>query len=98
MRDAPPPRGRMAKDISARDRMDRKLLTRRGRQLYRLRGQTVEAMFGQMKETQRADGFMMRGEQEANGEWSLHCSVHNIKKLHPESVRRGTKGTKWLQN
>ena len=98
MRDAPPPRGRMAKDISARDRMDRKLLTRRGRQLYRLRGQTVEPVFGQMKETQRADGFMMRGEQEANDEWSLHCSAHNIKKLHSESVRRGTKGTKWLQN
>ena len=98
MRDAPPPRGRMAKDISARDRMDRKLLTRRGRQLYRLRGQTVEPVFGQMKETQRADGFMMRGEQEANGEWSLHCSAHNIKKLHSESVRRGIKGTKWLQN
>ena len=98
MRDAPPPRGRMPKDISARDRMERKLLTRRGRHLYRLRGQTVEPVFGQMKETQRADCFMMRGEQETKGEWSLHCSAHNIKKLHSESVRRGTKGAKWLFN
>lgn len=98
MRDAPPPRGRMPKDMNARDRMERKLLTRRGRQLYRLRGQTVEPVFGQMKETQRADCFMMRGEQETKGEWSLHCSAHNIKKLHSESVRRGTKGAKWLLN
>ena len=98
MRDAPPPRGRCPADMSARDRMERKLLTKRGRALYRLRGQTVEPVFGQMKETQGADRFMMRGEQETKGEWSLHCSAHNIKKLHSESVRRGRKGGKWLRN
>ena len=96
MRDAPPPRGRMPRDMSARDQMERKLLTQRGRKLYRLRGQTVEPVFGQMKETQGADGFMMRGEQETQGEWNLHCAAHNIKKLHSESVRRGRKGGKWL--
>ena len=58
MRDAPPPRGRCPADMSARDRMERKLLTKRGRALYRLRGQTVEPVFGQMKETQGADRFM----------------------------------------
>jgi hypothetical protein len=98
MRDAPPPRGRMPKDMSARDQMERKLLTQRGRKLYRLRGQTVEPVFGQMKETQGADGFMMCGEQETKGEWNLHCAAHNIKKLHSESVRRGRKGGKWLLN
>ena len=98
MRDAPPPRGRMPRNMSARDQMERKLLTQRGRKLYRLRGQTVEPVFGQMKETQGADGFMMRGEQETQGEWNLHCAAHNIKKLHSESVRRGKKGGKWLLN
>ena len=98
MRDAPPPRGRMPKDLSARERMDRKLLTKRGRGLYRLRGQTVEPVFGQMKEAQRADGFMMRGKEEVRGEWSLHCAGHNLRKLHAESVRRGRKGGKWLLN
>ncbi|MFD0386573.1 transposase [Tistrella bauzanensis] len=63
MRDAPPPRGRTPRTLSARERMDRKLLTKRGRGLYRLRGQTVEPVFGQMKEIQRADGFMMRGKR-----------------------------------
>lgn len=98
MRDAPPPRGRMPSTLTARERMDRKLLTKRGRGLYRLRGQTVEPVFGQMKETQRADGFMMRGKEEAQGEWSLHCAGHNLRKLHLESVQRGRKGGKWLLN
>ena len=63
-----------------------------------LRGQTVEPVFGQMKERQGADGFMMRGEQECKGEWSLHCAAHNLRKLHRESVRRRQRGGKWLIN
>ena len=59
LRDAPPPRGRRPKAMTVRQRMERKLLTKRGRELYRLRGQTVEPVFGQMKERQGADGFMM---------------------------------------
>lgn len=98
MRDAPPPRGRMPGNLSARERMERKLLTRRGRDLYRLRGQTVEPVFGQMKGIQGADRFMMRGEEEAGGEWNLHCAAHNLRKLHSESVRQGKKGGKWLLN
>lgn len=98
MRDAPPPRGRMPKDTSPRDRMERKLLTKRGRDLYRLRGQTVEPVFGQMKETQGADRFMMRGDQETKGEWALHCSAHNFKKLHSESVRKAGTGGKQTRN
>ena len=94
MRDAPPPRGRMPTGMSARDRMERRLLTKRGRNLYRLRGQTVEPVFGQMKENQSPDRFMMRGEQETKGEWSLHCAAHNLRKLHAESVRSGRKRPK----
>ncbi|MFG1466767.1 IS1182 family transposase [Xanthobacter sp. DSM 24535] len=98
MRAAPPPRSRMPGNLSTRERMDRKLLTKRGRALYRLRGQTVEPVFGQMKEIQGADGFMMRGDEETRGEWSLHCAGHNFRKLHSESVRQGKKGGKWLIN
>jgi len=98
LRDAPPPRGRRPKAMTVRQRMERKLLTKRGRELYRLRGQTVEPVFGQMKERQGADGFMMRGEQECRGEWSLHCAAHNLRKLHRESVRRRQTGGKWLIN
>lgn len=37
MRDAPPPRGRMPKGMSARERMERRLLTKRGQALYHAR-------------------------------------------------------------
>ncbi len=61
LRDAPPPRGRMPKTMSARARMERKLRTKRGRALYRQRASTVEPVFGQMKDRQGADRFSMRG-------------------------------------
>ena len=57
--------------------------------------QTVEPVFGQMKENQGADRLMMRGDEEAKGEWSLHCSAHNLRTLQAESVRRGKEGQKW---
>jgi transposase len=81
MRDASPPRGRIPVDMTARDRMERKLLTKRGRALYKLRGQTVEPTFGQIKDGRGCDGFMRRGVKAANSEWSLICATHNLLKL-----------------
>ena len=46
----PAPRGRIPSHLSSRDRMRRKLQTRRGRQRYALRMQTVEPVFGQIKQ------------------------------------------------
>jgi transposase len=95
LRDAPPPRGRIPKGLSARGRMERKLRTKRGRAIYRQRGASVEPVFGQMKERQGADRFSMRGLGHCCGEWHLHAAVHNIRKLHRESVRRAEEGRKW---
>lgn len=92
LRDAPAPRGRMPKRLTARERMDRKLRTRRGRALYRQRGAAVEPVFGQMKDRQGADGFSMRGLERCRGEWQLHPAVHNLQKLHRDSVRRAENG------
>ena len=44
----PAPRGRIPKGLSARDRMRRKLRTKRGRKRYALRMGTVEPVFGQI--------------------------------------------------
>src|SRR6187455_1262814 len=52
LRDAPPPRGRKPNTMTARERMDRKLRTRHGRDRYRRRGASVEPVFGQMKDRQ----------------------------------------------
>ena len=81
MREAPPPRGRLPGNLSQRDRMERKLLTKRGRALYRLRGQTVEPVFGQIKDARGCGRFLRRGLGAANSEWRLICATHNLLKL-----------------
>src|SRR5215218_1812147 len=93
LRDAPAPRGRMPKGLSARGRMQRKLRTRRGRAIYRQRGASVEPVFGQMKERQGADRFSMRGLGHCRGEWHLQAATHNLRKLHRESIRRARSAT-----
>lgn len=88
LREAPAPRGRMPKSMTARERMDRKLRTKRGHALYRQRGAAVEPVFGQMKDRQDAGRFSMRGLELCRGEWQLQAAVHNLRKLHRDSVRR----------
>jgi len=88
LREAPAPRGRIPKSMTVRERMDRKLRTKRGRALYRQRGASVEPVFGQMKDRQDAGRFSMRGLELCRGEWQLQAAVHNLRKLHRESVRR----------
>ena len=77
----PAPRGRIPGHLSPRDRMRRKLQTRRGRQRYALRMQTVEPVFGQIKQGRGFRQFLLRGLEKVNGEWSLICTGHNLLKL-----------------
>ena len=77
----PAPRGRIPKHLSPRDRMRRKLQTRRGRQRYALRMETVEPVFGQIKAGRGFRQFLMRGLDKVQGEWSLICTGHNLLKL-----------------
>jgi len=75
------PRGRIPKGLSPREQMERKLLTRRGRRMYRRRGITVEPVLGQMKEGQGCRRFMRRGLLAVQSEWSLMGTTHNLLKL-----------------
>ena len=77
----PAPRGRIPSHLSARDRMRRKLHTRRGRQRYALRMQTVEPVFGQIKQGRGFRQFLLRGLEKVRGEWSLICTGHNLLEL-----------------
>jgi transposase len=77
----PPPRGRIPKDISCRDRMERRLMTKRGRATYKKRSQTVEPVFGQIKDARGCKRFNLRGLDGAAGEWKLICGTHNLLKL-----------------
>ncbi len=81
--EAPPPRGRIPKGISVRERMERKLLTKRGRATYKKRSQTVEPVFpkrralrgGQIKDARGCDRFLLKGRDGASGEWKLRCDA-----------------------
>ena len=75
-----PPRGRIPENATARDRMERKLLTKQGRDVYRQRGSTVEPVFGQMS-NRGLNRFVMRGREKVGMEWSLWSTTHNILKL-----------------
>ena len=77
----PAPRGRIPRHLSPRDRMRRKLRTKRGRQRYALRMETVEPVFGQIKAGRGFRQFLLRGLEKVNGEWSLICTGHNLLKL-----------------
>lgn len=80
-REKPVPRGRIPASLSVRERMERKLLTKRGQGLYRKRGQVVEPVFGQIKDGRRCDRFMRRGITACDSEWKLLCATHNLLKL-----------------
>ena len=88
----PAPRGRIPKDLSPRDRMRRKLQTKRGRQRYALRMGTVEPVFGQIKQGRGFRQFLLRGLEKVPGEWSLICTGHNLLKLFRFGGRARGKG------
>jgi transposase len=48
---------------------------------YRLRKQTVEPVFGQIKQARGFRQFLMRGLNKVAAEWAMLCTVHNILKL-----------------
>jgi len=75
------PRGRIPEKLSVRERMERKLLTKRGHALYKMRGILVEPVLGQVKEVQGCRRFMRRGVRAAQSEWSLMGTTHNLLKL-----------------
>jgi transposase len=51
------------------------------RSRYRLRKQTVEPVFGQIKEAKGFRQFLLRGIEKVTAEWAMVCTGHNIRKL-----------------
>lgn len=76
-----PPRGRIPKNTSVVDRMLRKLKTKEGKRTYLKRKETVEPVFGQIKEARGIRAFLLRGLEKVKAEWNLICLTHNILKL-----------------
>ena len=75
------PRGRIPKSATRRQRMARKLRTKKGRAHYARRKVIVEPVFGQLKEATGFRRFSLRGKEKVDAEWHLVCAVHNLGKL-----------------
>jgi transposase len=67
-------------------RAQAKLRTPEGQADYAIRGRTVEPVFGQIKDRQGLRQFLRRGLDNVTTEWTLACTVHNIRKLHAHRI------------
>jgi len=79
-------RGPLPKDATPKQRMARKLSTKKGQAIYARRKCIVEPVFGQIKGARGLRQLLLRGLTKARGEWSLHCLTHNLLKLHRAAV------------
>jgi len=70
-------------------RMEAKLQTEEGKEIYRQRKKIVEPVFGQIKFNLGFERFRLRGSDKAGGEWALVCLVHNIKKIYARIMAKG---------
>ena len=66
---------------SAKEKMQAKLKTAEGQQLYAQRKTIVEPVFGQIKGARGFRRFSFRGLLKIAAEWSLVCLTHNLLKL-----------------
>lgn len=78
----PPVRGRIPNDMTPKDRMRRKLSTKKGQEIYSKRKSTVEPVFGQIKQAMGLRQFLLRGYENVSAEWQIWCLSHNLLKLH----------------
>jgi hypothetical protein len=76
--DPPPP----AASADPQEHMRHRLQTAAGRALYRLRQQTVEPVFGIIKEAMGFRRFHLRGQAGVALEWTLVCVAYNRRRLH----------------
>lgn len=85
------PRGRIPKGLTRKERMRRRLKTKRGRAEYNKRKITVEPVCGQLKTVQGIRQFLLRGHAQVQNEWTLACTGHNLLKLYRAAKRKITK-------
>lgn len=75
------PQGRPPKDLTTKEKMARKLRTKKGRAEYARRKAIVEPPFGQIKHCRGFRQFLLRGLKQMQCEWKLVCLTHNLLKV-----------------
>lgn len=87
-RENDPAAGRELSRLPATAAAQQRLRTEQGAALYAQRGQTVEPVFGQLKDRRGLRRFSRRGLANVNAELTLAAIVHNIVKLHRGAAPR----------
>lgn len=98
MKRNPTPRGGpgpLPEDASLFHRMDRKVASEAGRDLYAKRQKIIEPVFGQIKEARGARRFQRLGLAAAQAEWQLIAATHNLLKLFRKAQRNPTAVPYW---
>jgi len=83
---SPPPLSPPPKDATVSERMRYKLKLPENRARYRKREQSVEPVFGQIKEARGLRQFLLRGLNKVSALWQLECAAHNLLKLYRAGV------------
>jgi transposase len=68
-------------EATAKEVMAHRLKTQMGKELYKLRKQTVEPVFGIIKEVMGFRRFLLRGRVKVGLEWTLVCVSYNLKRM-----------------
>ena len=74
-------------DADFHDKMKYRTSTAAGRALYKLRQQTVEPIFGIIKEAMGFRRFSLPGHAKVSLEWNLVCLAYNLKRLYIVGAR-----------
>lgn len=77
-----------AEESAVKAAMRARLASEAGRRAYGRRKQTVEPVFGQVKERRGLRRFLLRGLAKVGAEWTLWCLTHNLLKLARALRRR----------
>ena len=77
----PHPRGRPPSGLTVKERMARKLRTKKGRETYAQRKWITEPVFGQIKRGMGFMQFLLNGIDKMRSEWRMVCMAHNLRKL-----------------
>ena len=64
------------------EKVKHRLQTKEGKVIYSERKSTVEPVFGVIKHVMGFRQFMLRGFEQAKGEWNLMCIAYNLKRMH----------------
>lgn len=75
------------------EKMAHRTATKEGREKYKQRQQTIEPVFGIIKEAMGFRRFSLRGQGKAALEWTLVCVSYNLRRLHRLATSKPQKVT-----